>query len=504
MTVKRMIAAIWAVTVSICCIAQESLSLEECRVLALKNNKTLEQAGINMDIAHYDRAIARANFFPNISANGSYLYNSLDLNLISDEQGAALRSAGTTLQGSISQKMEMLQQAIQSNPALAMEYMKSPMWQTVLGTLSQTDISQAVNAIGGTIDDLLHPDIHNVALVGASLQQPVFVGGRIIAANRIARLAEELSQSRYDAQYQQTIVDVDQAYWQIVSIAAKKKLAENYADFLKTMERDADILVQEGAYTASDQLAIKVKANEASMMLTQATNGLVLARMLLCKLIGKPLDSDIVLVDEGVQDIPVAGEHKVKSLDEIIGLRPELKSLDKAAMIYDQKVKMARADMMPQIAVSANYLLTNPNFRNGFQKQFGGFWTAGVVVKVPVFHGLEALKKTQKAKAEARLYHSKYEDAVELVSLEVSQLYAKRAEAVSCLEMATSNLDCAEENLRSAMIGFSEGVVESSVTLAAQSAWLKAHSERIDAGIELRMIDIHLDRAEGNIRYEYK
>lgn len=502
MIVKRMIAALWAVSVSICCFAQEALSLEECRELAVKNNKTLDQARTNMDMAHYDRAIARANFYPNISATGTYLYNSLDLNLISDSQSAALRNAGTTLQGGISQKMEMLQQAIQTNPALAMEYMQSPMWQTVLGSLSQTDISQAVNAIGGTIDDLLHPDIHNISLIGVSLKQPVFVGGKIIAANRIADLAEELSKSQYDAQYQQTIVDVDQAYWQIISIAAKKNLAENYADFLRTMERDADILVQEGVYTASDQLAIKVKANEASMMLTQATNGLALARMLLCKLIGMPLDSEITLVDEGAQYVPITGEHNVKSMDEIVGSRPELRSLDKAAMIYDQKVKMASADMMPQIALSANYLVTNPNLQNGFQNKFGGFWTAGVVVNVPIFHGLEAMKKTQKAKAEASLYHSKYDDAVSLVSLEVSQLYAKRSEAVSRLEMATSNLDCAEENLRTAMVGFSEGVVESNVTLAAQSAWLKAHSEQIDAGIELRMIDINIDRAEGNIRYE--
>ena len=502
MTVKRMIAALWATSVSICCIAQKSLSLEECRELAVKNNKTLEQARINMAIAHYDRAIARANFYPSISATGSYLHNSLDLNLIGEEQSAALRGAGTTLQEGISQKMGILQQAIQTNPALAMEYMQSPMWQTFLGTLSQTDISQAVNTIGEKVDDLLHPDVHNISLIGVSLKQPVFVGGKIMAANRIAGLAEELSKSRYDAQYGQTIVDVDQAYWQIVSIAAKKELAENYADFLKTMERDADILVQEGVYTASDQLAIKVKSNEASMMLTQATNGLSLARMLLCKLIGMPLDSDIILADEGTQIVPVAGEHREKGLEEIIGSRPELKILDKAAMIYDQKVKLTRADMMPQIALSANYLVTNPNLQNGFQKNFGGFWTAGVVINVPVFHGMEALKKTQKAKAEAQLYHSKYEDAVSLVSLEVSQLYAKRAEAVSRLDMATSNLDCAEENLRTAMLGFSEGVVESSVTLAAQSAWLKAHSEQIDAGIELRMIDINLDKAEGNIRYE--
>lgn len=502
MTVKRMIAALFAIYATICCLAQQRLTLEECRELAVKNNRSLEQARINIDMAHYDRAIARANFYPDISATGSYLYNSLDLNLISDEQSAALRGAGNTLQEGLSQKIGMLQQAIQTNPALAKEYMQSQMWQTVLGALSQTDISQAVNAIGCTIDDLFHPDIHNVGLIGVSLKQPVFAGGKIVAANRMADLSEDLSKSRFDAQYQQTIVDVDQAYWQIVSIAAKKKLAENYADFLRTMEHDADILVQEGVYTASDQLAIKVKANEAAMMLTQATNGLALARMFLCKMIGLPLDSGITLADEETQRIPAVGEHAEKNIDEIVCSRPELKSLDAAAKIYGQKVKLARADMMPQISLTANYMLANPNLENGFQKRFGGFWTAGVVVKVPIFHGMEALKKTQKAKAEARLYHSKYEDAVSLVSLEVSQLYAKREEAASRLEMAKSNLDCAEENLRTAMLGFSEGVVESSVTLAAQSAWLKAHSECIDAGVELQMIEINLDRAEGNIRCE--
>lgn len=499
---KRIFAALFAATATLCCYAQESLSLEQCREMAIKNNKALEQARISADMAHYDKAIARANYFPDISATGTYMYNTLDLNLISDEQSEALRNAGNTIQGAIAGKVGTLQQAIQTNPALAMEYMQSPMWQTFLGALSQTDISQAVNAIGCSIDDLLHPDLENLALGVISLKQPLFVGGKIIASNRIATLAEELAKNKYDTQYQQTIVDVDQAYWQIVSIAAKKELAESYKEFLEKMDHDAEILVNEGVYTASEQLAIKVKANEAAMTLTQATEGLRLAKMLLCRMIGLPLDSAVTLVDEGGTEIPVPGDHAVKSMDEVICSRPEIRSLDNAVRIYNQKIKVARADMMPQVALSANYLVTNPNLKNGIQKEFGGFWTAGVVVKVPIFHGMEAMKKTQKAKAEAKYYQSKYDDAVDLINLELSQLYAKRAEALDHLTMAKSNLDCAEENLRAAMVGFSEGVVESGVTLAAQTAWLKAHSECIDAGIELQMIESNLNRAEGNIKHE--
>ena len=167
--------------------------------------------------------------------------------------------------------------------------------------------------------------------------------------------------------------------------------------------------------------------------------------------------------------------------------------------IYDQKIKVARADMMPQIALNANYLFMTPNFSDGFQTNLSGFWTVGASVKIPIFHGLEALKKTQKAKVEAALYRSKYEESVNMVNLEVSQLIARRSEAIEGLSMARSNLDCAEENLKTAMLGFEEGVVESSVTLAAQAAWLKAHSQYIDAGIELQMVQSNLDCAQGLI-----
>ena len=497
MKITRIIMSAAALVIVVSAYGQERLSLEECRSMAVSNNKALEQARISSGMAHYDRAIARANFFPNISASGTYLYNTLDVSLIDSGTSAALQNAGTTIQGGIAEKMETLTQTIMTNPSLAMEYMQSPMWQTVLGMLSQTDISQAINGIGSSIDVLLHPDLHNIVLAGVSLQQPVFVGGKIIAANRIAALAEELAESKYNTEYAQTIVDIDQAYWQIVSIAAKKELAENYSALLKTMEHDVRISVDEGAATQSDVLTIKVKANEAAMMLTKATNGLKLAKMLLCKQIGLPLDTEVLLVDEGCDDIAVSQPRITLSIEEITAKRPELRSLSLASRIYDEKIKVARADMMPQIALTGNYFLTNPSISNGFQKDFHGFFAAGVSVKVPIFHGLEALKKTQKAKLEAELYRSKYDDSINLVNLEVTQLYSQRDEALERLQMAKNNLDSAEENLRAATIGFEEGVVESNVALAAQSAWLQAHTECIDAGIELLMTDTNLNRAEG-------
>ena len=208
--------------------AQQRLTLDDCREMALQASKDLEQARTQVEMAGYDRKIALANYFPNVSATGAYMYNNRDIALVDEFQSSMLQSAGSLMQGvmegaaasmqeqvsgamsqAMTGTMTRLMTAIQSNPALAQEYMSSPMWQTVLGMLQNMDpsslmqlqlpdISEPVNAIGADIDKALHPDLHNIWLGVVSVQQPVFVGGKIVYSNKMAALAEDLAQSRYD------------------------------------------------------------------------------------------------------------------------------------------------------------------------------------------------------------------------------------------------------------------------------------------------------------------
>jgi len=506
--------------------AQQTLSLQDCRDMAVRSSKELDQARIEVEMASYDRKIARANYFPNISATGTYMHNNRDIALISDGQSNLLTNAGTLMQGQLNgaasamgqqanaamqAKMSQLQAAIQSNPALAADYMGSPMWQTVLGMLQGADlssiagqvpnISDPINALGTDIDKSLHPDLHNIWAGGVSLQQPIFVGGKIIYSNQMATLAEELAESKFDQKYADIIVDVDQAYWQIISISNKKKLAESYSELLHKMQDDVLRSVEAGVATESDALQIKVKTNEADMLLTKSTNGLELAKMLLCKRIGLALDSEITLADEESSLIPLPELSAGKDMEEIYADRPETRCLSLAGQVYDRKAKVARADMLPKIALSANYLVSNPNCYNGIQNSWnGGMLTAGVVVSVPLFHGMEASNKYKKAQAEARLYSDRYDDAKNLISLQVSQQRKLMDEAMQKLEMSKANLESAEENLRQANVGYEAGVTPTETVLGAQTAWLGAHGDYIDAGIELQMAYAMLQKAEGNYK----
>ena len=490
----------WIIAAALCVLptyagAQQVLTLDECRQMAVENNNSLKTAQQKIKVAGYDRNIALANYFPKITATGTYMYTSRDWKLIDDDKVAVIQNAGTTLQNDVTNKMMQ----IMSDKDVMTKYMTDAAFKKLIDGLQTTDIATPINAIGQHITDALTLDMHNLCGAVVSVQQPVFMGGKIVASNQMAKYAEELAQSQYDAEHAQVLADIEQAYWQIVSIAAKKNLAENYADLLRQMGKDVDALVAEGFATPSDALTIKVKMNEAEMLYTKATNGLALAKMLLCKECGLPLDSEITLADETLDAIPVPQMSPVISDEEVYAARPEIRSLDLAKKIYDKKVAVVRADGLPTVAVMANYAVTNPNVFNGFQNKFGGFFSAGVLVNVPIFHGTEAIQKTRKAKAEAALTQYRLDDAKEMISLQVAQLRQQEGEALEKLTMAESNLENAEENLRVATAGWNEGMIASNVVLQAQTAWLQAHSEYIETGVELQMCSVNLAKAEGRL-----
>ena len=159
---------------------------------------------------------------------------------------------------------------------------------------------------------------------------------------------------------------------------------------------------------------------------------------------------------------------------------------------------MIRADGLPKVVLTANWLVSNPNPFNGIQNTWnGGMLSTGVMVNIPLFHGLENTNKYRKARAEASLYRSRLEDAKEKIELQVTRERKAYGEALEKLSMAQSNLDSAEENLRTATIGFEAGVISTSTVLSAQTAWLSAHSDCLDAGTELQMAAAALRKAEG-------
>lgn len=426
---------------------QRTLTLEECRDLSIKNNKELQISGEKVRVAGYEKQAAVTKYFPQISAMGTYMRNQKDINLVD----------GTTVAG--------------------------------LNQLLPMDVS-----------GFFHLDIQNVWLGTVSLVQPVFMGGKIIAYNQITRYARELAESMNDLKLQDLIYKTDETYWQVVSLVNKKKLADSYVSLLRKMDGDVQAMIDEGVATPADGLSVKVKLNEAEMAQTKVDNGLSLSRMALAQLCGLQLDEPVKLADENIESLDnTIDTNAAVNVEEAFLNRQELKSLDYAVRIYEKKEKIALAEVLPNVALTANYLVTNPNSFNGYKNEFAGMFNVGVVVQVPLSGWWEGTYKRNAARAETHIRQLEFEDAKEKIELQVNQSVYKVNEAGKKLTASARNKEKAEENLRHATLGFDEGVIPALNLMEAQTAWVSAQSSLIDAQIEVKLTDIYLTKAMGKL-----
>ena len=466
--------------------AQTSLSLDSCRALALTNNKDLLISHEKINAAHYQRKAAFTNYLPNFSATGAYMRNQKEFSLLNNDQKAALSGLGSNLAGPIGQAAAGI---IATYPELA------PLISSLSGSLPA-----ALDQVGNSLVDALRTDTRNVYAGAITLTQPLYMGGKIRAYNKITKYAEELARQQHNGGMQEVIMSTDQAYWQGISLVNKKKLAEGYLKLLQQLDSDVEKMIAEGVATKADGLSVRVKVNEAEMTLTKVEDGLSLARMLLCQLCGLDLSSPITLADENMENIPLIPTDTHFDLSTAYENRPEIRSLELATQIYKQKVNVTRAEHLPSIALMGNYMVTNPSVFNSFENKFKGMWNVGVMVQLPIWHWGEGIYKTKAAKAEARIAQYQLQDAREKIELQVNQAAFKVNEAGKKLVMASKNMEKAEENLRYATLGFREGVIATSNVLEAQTAWLSAQSEKIDAQIDVKLTEIYLKKSLGTLQ----
>ena len=439
--------------------SQRMLTLEECRNLAIQNNKELQISGEKIKMADNEKKAAFTKYFPQLSANGAYMWNQKDINLL--DMGALSSSLSSSL-----------------------------------GGLAQLPMIQ--HLMSG-VNDMQHLDVQNIWVGNVSLVQPVFMGGKIVNYNQITKFAKQLAESMNNLQLQDLIYKTDETYWQVISLVNKKKLADAYVDLLRKMDSDVTAMIYEGVATEADGLSVKVKLNEAEMAQTKVENGLALTRMLLAQICGLSLEEDLSLADEKLDNFPVETTQASADLNEAFMNRNELRSLDLATKIYKRKERIALAEMLPNVALAANYFVTNPNVFNGFKNDFAGMFNVGVMVKVPLSGWWEGTYRRNSAKAETRIKTLEWQDAREKIELQVNQSVYKVNEAGKKLIASSRNMENAEENLRRANFGFEEGVIPALNLMEAQTAWVSARSSLIDAQIEVKLTEVYLSKALGKL-----
>lgn len=449
--------------------------LDTLRARAVSNNKSLLMAEQNKVAAHYTHKSATTNFLPKVSGTAAYMYTSRELSLLSDNQKQTLSNIGSGLSAMV--------------PDLA-------------------PLAPKLNAAGSGLVDALHTDTRNAGVMAVMLTQPIYMGGKIRAYNKITEYAEQAAGTMYDKTLQDIIVEVDDAYWNLVALHSKKKLAEGYKALVDKLESDVEQLVKEGMATKSDLLSVKVKVNEAGVTLIQVNNGIELSRMNLCRICGLDMNQPIEVEDdmddkaqstETIANVGLAGQAANDLVQQAESNRKELQALYLKNKIYDEKIKLARAEYLPKLALMGGYMASNPSVFNSFEHRLKGMWNVGVTLNVPILTWGDRSYKVKAAKAEACMHRYETEEVKEKIELQVNQCLQKLQESLERYQTTLRSVDEAEENLRYANLGMKEGVVTLSNVMEAQTAWLKAKSEWVNAQVDVRLANLYLKKAIGSI-----
>ena len=416
------------------------LDLQKCRDMALENSKKLQAAEQQQQKALYEQRSYRANFLPKISASGLYAYMNKKMDYSID--GGYLPVFKPDASGT-------LQPDLLINPETGLP---------VVGA----DGNPVFNSYAFMPDIALELGLRNVYSVG------------------VARA--------------EVLIETDEAYWQYVRVRELVKVAEKYVEVVAELVKNVTDGVETGMVSRNDLLKAQVKQNEAELQLSKAKNGLKLAGMNLCRVIGVGLDTELEVRDS-LQAEPVS--TVLEEGDDIMA-RPEYNLLEKQVELKEREVALARADFLPQLGVTAGYGYGDGITLNGESSGVASF-TAMASLKIPIYYWGEGRNKVKALKAEENMARLQQEELTQMMQLEMAKARCNVEDALVRVKMTEKSLGQAEENLQESKNRYEVGMEAITDYMEAQAQWQQAWSDAIDAKAELRLSETYYLKAAGRL-----
>ena len=347
--------------------------------------------------------------------------------------------------------------------------------------------------------------LHGMYSAGISVSQPLYAGGKIMAANKLAKIGKEVASENHRKTRMQVIADADNAYWSLIAVSWKVRLLESYQAQMDALYARTATSVEAGMATKNDLLRITAKRSEINYQLQKAKNGENLCRLSLCHVVGCGFDTQIVPVDTV---IPIAAPSQ---LDESIALRPELHLLQSQVDAAKQQIKVSRSEVLPTIGLMGGYNFYGNIKLKGMTQDANGHSTPftskiddnlGLVmasISIPVFHWGEGLKKIRKAKLELHNAQLDLQKNSRLLSIEARQAVQNVTDGYTMVETARLGDEQGQENLRVMTQQYEAGLCTLTDLLDAQTQWQQAHSNLIEAQTQYKIYETEYLRVTGKL-----
>mgnify|MGYP004520461029 FL=1 len=431
-------------------IKAQVLTIDSCLSLARQNNKELRHAELNIEKAQQVKNQAFTNYFPQVKAT-AIGYHSLHPMVevgIDDINNASVRDLLTTLYGNY-------------GAALGLD-------NTI--SLFQYGYQAGVTAL-----------------------QPVYMGGKIVAGNQLAKVGVEAARLQTQITERDLLEQVEESYWLVVGLTEKQQTLQAVTVLLDTIHRTVQVAVNAGLALQTDLLKVELRQSEIHRTQIQLDNGLALAKRALWQAISPTTKSPTSPTPpkEGLPDYnslqvePISADSALQTppLKEGYGEVIESSLLSLQVRAAELQRRMHIADALPQVAVGAHYGYSNmqANFlRNGLGNKTGN-GAVFVSVSVPLTDWWKTGHKIREDNIAVEQARLEEQHTNELLGLRTQQAYDKTVEAYSLVSENRHALDIARENYRLSGVNYRAGTGTITDLLTAQTTLLQAENNLTDA-----------------------
>ena len=356
-----------------------------------------------------------------------------------------------------------------------------------------------------SMGDAMELQMRGVYLAGFSLVQPIYTGGKIITANKLAKVGEEAARQQLNATVMDVTAEAEKSYWMYVAVLSKIDMINAYITQLDSILDYTRSAYELGFTTSLNVARVESRMSELEYRLRQAKSGADLCRLSLCRITGLDENEPINPIES------LDGINKTETMFAGIEGRPELElsKLNVTAKKHD--VKMVLSDYLPTLGLQLGWnAFGNLKMKSFVELPDGNYYpytqtvdyrgfVGAISLSVPIFHWGEGYKKVKKAKLEVENAWLSLERNRKLMDLQARQAYNNYMDGFILIESAEKAFSEAEQNLRLMQDQYEAGLMTLTDLLEAQSQWHASYSNLIEAKTQSKINEIEYLRSTGQL-----
>lgn len=322
--------------------------------------------------------------------------------------------------------------------------------------------------------------LKNGIMGGVSAQLPLFTGGRILNANRLADVGVETSRQQRRMSHNEVVLTAETYFWQAVMLKEKLKTVEAVERQLDKFAKDADAAVAAGVTDRNDLLQVNLKKNETRSNRITLENALTTAKRLLAQYTGHDGDSIDVSADMS-GSLPPSPLQLYAEPQTALTQTAEYALLEQNVKANRLKYKMTVGQNLPTVAIGGGYMYDD------LMDKSHSFWLGFATVSIPLSGWWGGSHEMKKQRLAVRNAENTLQDNSQLLVIGMENKWNDMNDAYRKIGIAMESIAQAEENLRLHDDYYRAGTATMSDLLEAQTLYQNSRSAYVEAYAEYQI-----------------